>query len=130
RRLARGRRAGGAGSTSTRLGASPMQPGGACRRIGGPPRLPSPEPPMNTTKRWTLVVVCAATAMLMLDIAVVNTALSRIAEDLHTGLSGLQWVVDAYTLALATVVLSAGSLADRLRRRKLFTLGLSLFTLS
>ena len=55
-----------------------------------------------TIQRWTLVVVCAATAMLMLDIAVVNTALSRIAEDLDTGLSGLQWVVDAYTLALAT----------------------------
>ena len=43
-----------------------------------------------TTKQWTLVVVCAATAMLMLDIAVVNTALSRIAEDLDAGLAGLQ----------------------------------------
>jgi hypothetical protein len=42
---------------------------------------------LTTIKRWTLVVVCAATAMLMLDIAVVNTALSRIAEDLNTGLS-------------------------------------------
>src|SRR5919199_994271 len=64
-----------------------------------------------TPKRWTLVAVCVATAMLMLDIAVVNTALSRIAEDLGAGLSGLQWVVDAYTLALASVVLTAGSLA-------------------
>jgi EmrB/QacA subfamily drug resistance transporter len=82
------------------------------------------------TQRWTLVVVCAATAMLMLDIAVVNTALSRIGEDLHTGLSGLQWVVDAYTLALATVVLSAGSVADRLGRKRLFEIGLSIFTLS
>jgi EmrB/QacA subfamily drug resistance transporter len=81
-------------------------------------------------QRWTLVVVCAATAMLMLDIAVVNTALSRIAEDLNTGLSGLQWVVDAYTLALASVVLTAGSLADRLGRRRLFTIGLALFTLA
>jgi EmrB/QacA subfamily drug resistance transporter len=80
------------------------------------------------TQRWTLVVVCAATAMLMLDIAVVNTALSRIAEDLQTGLSGLQWVIDAYTLALASTVLSAGFLADRLGRRKLFTIGLALFT--
>src|SRR3954464_11839216 len=83
-----------------------------------------------STKRWTLAVVCAATAMLMLDIAVVNTALSRIAEDLDTGLSGLQWVVDAYTLALASVVLTAGSLADRFGRRRLFTIGLSLFTLA
>ena len=83
---------------------------------------------MTKTQRWTLVVVCAATAMLMLDIAVVNTALSRIAEDLDTGLSGLQWVVDAYTLALAATVLTAGSLADRLGRRKLFVVGLILFT--
>jgi EmrB/QacA subfamily drug resistance transporter len=81
-----------------------------------------------TTKRWTLVVVCAATAMLMLDIAVVNTALSRIAEDLHAGLGGLKWVVDAYTLALATTVLTAGALADRFGRRRLFTIGLALFT--
>jgi EmrB/QacA subfamily drug resistance transporter len=83
---------------------------------------------LSTTKRWTLAVVCAATAMLMLDIAVVNTALSRIAEDLDTGLSGLQWVVDAYTLALASVVLTAGSLADRFGRRRLFTIGLAIFT--
>jgi EmrB/QacA subfamily drug resistance transporter len=81
-------------------------------------------------QRWTLVVVCAATAMLMLDIAVVNTALSRIAEDLDTGLSGLQWVVDAYTLALASTVLTAGALADRLGRRRLFTIGLAIFTLA
>ncbi len=81
-----------------------------------------------TIQRWTLVVVCAATAMLMLDIAVVNTALSRIAEDLNTGLSGLQWVVDAYTLALASTVLTAGALADRLGRRRVFSFGLILFT--
>ncbi|MEA2124092.1 MAG: hypothetical protein QOI80_874 [Solirubrobacteraceae bacterium] len=82
------------------------------------------------SKRWTLAVVCLATAMLMLDIAVVNTALSAIAADLHTGLSGLQWVVDAYTLALASTVLSAGFLADRFGRRRLFIAGLTLFTVS
>src|SRR5512134_2626173 len=80
------------------------------------------------TQRWTLAVVCAATAMLMLDIAVVNTALSRIAEYLDAGLSGLQWVVDAYTLALASIVLTVGSLADRFGRRRLFTIGLAVFT--
>ncbi|HVF78032.1 MAG TPA: MFS transporter [Solirubrobacteraceae bacterium] len=82
------------------------------------------------TQRWTLAVVCAATAMLMLDIAVVNTALSRIAEDLNTGLSGLQWVVDSYTLALAATVLSAGVLADRIGRRRMFAIGLAIFTLA
>lgn len=65
---------------------------------------------MNS-RRWTLAVVCAATAMLMLDIAVVNTALHPIARDLRTTLGGLKWIVDAYTLALAATVLSAGALA-------------------
>jgi EmrB/QacA subfamily drug resistance transporter len=86
--------------------------------------------PAPRTQKWTLTVVCVATAMLMLDIAVVNTALSKIADDLHTGLSGLQWIVDAYTLALASVVLTAGALADRFGRRRLFTIGLSIFTVA
>jgi EmrB/QacA subfamily drug resistance transporter len=81
-------------------------------------------------QRGTLAVVCLATAMLMLDIAVVNTALSQIAKDLDAGLSGLQWVVDAYTLALASVVLNAGSLADRFGRRRLFSGGMALFGVS
>src|SRR3954453_24204691 len=85
---------------------------------------------MTSIQRWTLTVVCAATAMLMLDIAVVNTALSRIADDLDSGLSGLQWVVDAYTLTLATVVLTSGSVAARFGRRPLFPAGLTLFTLA
>jgi EmrB/QacA subfamily drug resistance transporter len=66
----------------------------------------------------------------MLDIAVVNTALPHIAADLDAGLSGIQWVIDAYTLALATVVLSAGSVADRFGRRRIFIWGMGLFTLS
>jgi EmrB/QacA subfamily drug resistance transporter len=84
---------------------------------------------MNT-QRWTLTVVSIATAMLMLDIAVVNTALPRIGEDLSAGLSGLQWVVDAYTLALASTVLTAGVLADRFGRRRVFAVGLVVFTVS
>ena len=83
---------------------------------------------MTRTQRWTLAVVCAATAMLMLDIAVVNTALSAIAADLDTDLSGLQWIVDAYTLPLAATVITAGALADRFGRRRLFTIGLAIFT--
>ena len=83
---------------------------------------------MQLTRRVTLGVVCLATAMLMLDIAVVNTALPDISRDLNTDLNGLQWVVDAYTLALASVVLTAGSLADRLGRKRLFIGGLGLFT--
>jgi EmrB/QacA subfamily drug resistance transporter len=85
---------------------------------------------MTSIQRWTLVVVCAATAILMLDIAVVNTALSQIGDDLDTGLGGLQWVVDAYTLTLATIVLTVGSLADRFGRRRLFALGMTIFTVA
>jgi EmrB/QacA subfamily drug resistance transporter len=82
----------------------------------------------ETSSTATIVVACVATAMLMLDISVINTALSDIAGGLHTGLSGLQWVVDAYTLPLAATVLTAGAIADRLGRRRLFIGGLSLFT--
>jgi EmrB/QacA subfamily drug resistance transporter len=80
------------------------------------------------SRRGTLAVVCLATAMLMLDIAVVNTALPKIASSLDAGISGLQWVVDAYTLALAAVVLTSGSIADRFGRRRIFVSGLVLFT--
>jgi EmrB/QacA subfamily drug resistance transporter len=76
----------------------------------------------------TLAVACLATAMLMLDIAVVNTALPYLARDLHADLTGLQWVIDAYTLVLAAVVLTAGSFADLRGRRLLFAAGMCLFT--
>jgi EmrB/QacA subfamily drug resistance transporter len=87
---------------------------------------------MSTTRNrsLTIAVACVATAMLMLDISVVNTALSDIASDLHTGLSGLQWVVDAYTLPLAATVLTAGVLADRFGRRRAFAVGLTVFSLA
>ena len=81
-------------------------------------------------RTWTLAVVSLATAMLMLDIAVVNTAITDMGRDLHTGLDGLKWVVDAYTLALAAVVLTTGSLADRLGRRRVFAAGMVVFTLA
>src|SRR4051794_12511548 len=84
----------------------------------------------SKVRRWTLAVVSIATAMLMLDIAVVNTAISDMGKDLNTDLAGLKWVVDAYTLALAAVVLTTGSLADRLGRRRVFTAGLVVFTVA
>jgi MoxR-like ATPase len=68
-------------------------------------------------RRWTLVAVCVTTFMLLLDITVVNVALPRIQSSLSAGLTGLQWVVDAYALALAALILTAGALADRDGRR-------------
>jgi EmrB/QacA subfamily drug resistance transporter len=81
-------------------------------------------------KWWTLLVVCVATFMLLLDITVVNTALPDIQADLDASFTDLQWVIDAYALTLAAFTLSAGSLADRLGRRRVFIAGLVIFTLA
>ncbi len=81
-------------------------------------------------KWWTLIAVCVATFMLLLDITVVNVALPDIQKDLDASFSELQWVVDAYALMLATLTLTAGSLADLLGRRRVFASGLVLFTLA
>ena len=82
------------------------------------------------TKWWTLIAVSVATFMLLLDITVVNTALPAIEDDLGASFTDLQWVVDAYALTLAAVVLSAGSLADRLGRRRVFAIGLGVFSVA
>jgi EmrB/QacA subfamily drug resistance transporter len=79
-------------------------------------------------KWWTLVLISIATFMLLLDITVVNVALPDIQRDLDASLSSLQWVVDAYSLTLAAFLLTAGSLGDRLGRRRVFSLGFGLFT--
>ena len=81
-------------------------------------------------KWWTLIAVSVATFMLLLDITVVNTALPSIREDLDASFTDLQWVIDAYALTLAAFVLTAGSLADRLGRRRVFNWGLVIFTIA
>jgi EmrB/QacA subfamily drug resistance transporter len=79
-------------------------------------------------KWWTLVLVSVATFMLLLDVTIVNVALPDIQRSLHASLSSLQWVVDAYSLMLASFLLTAGSLGDRLGRRRVFTIGFGIFT--
>src|SRR5947199_2474296 len=81
-------------------------------------------------KWWTLAVVCVATFMLLLDITIVNVALPKIAADLNASFSDIQWVIDAYALTLAALLLTAGALADLLGRRLLFAIGLGLFSLA
>jgi EmrB/QacA subfamily drug resistance transporter len=81
-------------------------------------------------KWWTLVLISIATFMLLLDITIVNVALPDIQRDLHASLSSLQWVVDAYSLTLAAFLLTAGSLGDRLGRRRVFSIGFGVFTLA
>src|SRR4051794_4716002 len=81
-------------------------------------------------KWWTLLLISIATFMLLLDITIVNVALPDIQRDLHASLSSLQWVVDAYSLTLAAFLLTAGSLGDRLGRRRVFSIGFGVFTLA
>ncbi len=79
-------------------------------------------------KWWTLVLISLATFMLLLDITVVNVALPDIQRALHASLPSLQWVIDAYSLTLAALLLTAGSLGDRLGRRRVFSIGFGIFT--
>ena len=74
-------------------------------------------------RKWLpLAAVCTGTFMLLVNVTIVNVALPDMAADLTTTYSQLQWVVDVYALALAALVLGAGSLADLYGRRKLFLL--------
>jgi EmrB/QacA subfamily drug resistance transporter len=80
-------------------------------------------------QKWlTLIAVCVGIFMLLIDITVVNVALPSIQRSLHASFSDLQWVVNAYALTLAALLLSAGSLADLFGRKRLFAIGLVIFT--
>src|SRR5256886_12604831 len=79
-------------------------------------------------KWWTLVAVCVATFMLLLDITIVNVALPAIRRETSASFDELQWVIDAYSLALAGLLLAAGSLADQLGRRLVFVIGVAIFS--
>jgi len=79
-------------------------------------------------KWWTLIAVSVAIFMLLLDITVVNVALPDIQRSLHSSFADLQWVVNAYSLTLAAFLLTAGALADLLGRKRVFTVGLVVFT--
>lgn len=101
----------------------------------GPQGHPHGEPrarhtPTTLNKWWTLTAVCLGTFMLLLDITIVNVALPDIQRSLHASFSDLQWVVDAYSLTLASLLLTAGSLADMYGRKKLYVIGLTIFSLA
>jgi DHA2 family methylenomycin A resistance protein-like MFS transporter len=65
-----------------------------------------------------------------LDVTIVNIALANLGAELHTNVSGLQWIVDAYTLAFVVLMLSFGMLGDRLGARRLYASGITLFALA
>src|SRR5438067_3290838 len=85
---------------------------------------------MNPKLLWTFAITSTALFMTTLDNLVVTTALPVIRKDLHAGLSGLEWTVNAYTLTFAVLLMTGAALGDRLGRRRMFVFGLSVFTLA
>ncbi len=86
-------------------------------------RIKSVEP-----KWWTLFAMCFALFMIMVDNTIVNIALPAIQRDLKASPSGLQWTIDAYILTFAVLILLGGKLGDRFGRKRIFTVGLFVFT--
>ena len=76
---------------------------------------------------FALAVICTGYFMVILDATVTNVALPSIGRGLHGSVTGLQWIVDAYTLSFAALLLTGGALAERLGGRRIFTLGLVVF---
>jgi EmrB/QacA subfamily drug resistance transporter len=81
-------------------------------------------------KWWTLGAVAVGLFMIMLDNTVVNVAVPSIQRDLGVGLSELQWIVTGYALSFAALMLTGGKLADMLGRRRIFVIGIVIFTIS
>mgnify|MGYP003346927966 CR=1 FL=1 len=83
----------------------------------------------SEARRWaTLFAMCFALFMIMLDNTVVNVALPTIQRDLSPSQSQLQWIINAYVLVFAALILLGGKLGDRFGRKRLFLVGLVLFT--
>src|ERR1700678_848079 len=80
-------------------------------------------------KWWTLIAVCTGSFMLLLDVTIVIVAQPAIQSGLHASFSDVQWILDAYALTLAALLLTSGVLADRYGRKRLFSIGLIIFTL-
>src|SRR5690348_11797605 len=79
-------------------------------------------------RKGRVLLICSMSLLLVgLDITAVNVALPVIATDLHADIAELQWTVDAYTVVMASLLMFAGSLADRLGRKRVFIVGLSVF---
>ena len=76
-----------------------------------------------------LATCCLGVFMAGIDVTIVNVALPSIQRALHASVSGLQWTIDAYTLVIASLLMLSGSLADRFGRRRVFQIGLGVFSL-
>jgi len=85
--------------------------------------------PSRSRRMLILAICCMSILIVGLDNTIINVALPSIGRDLRAPVSGLQWTVDAYTLVLASLLMLAGSTADRIGRKRVFLLGLAVFTL-
>ncbi|WP_405780956.1 MFS transporter [Streptomyces sp. NBC_00859] len=87
-------------------------------------------PELNHRRRMLVLAICCMSLLIVsLDNTVLNVALPSMQKELHSSVSGLQWTIDAYTLVLASLLMLAGSTADRIGRRRVFKAGLVIFTL-
>jgi EmrB/QacA subfamily drug resistance transporter len=87
-------------------------------------------PELSHRRRMLVLAICCMSLLIVsLDNTVLNVALPSMQKELHAGVSGLQWTIDAYTLVLASLLMLSGSTADRIGRRRVFTTGLVVFTL-
>jgi len=87
-------------------------------------------PKLSRERRYLVLAICCLSLFVVgMDVTIVNVALPSIGRDLRAPVSGLQWTVDAYLLVLASLLMLSGSVADRVGRRRVFQLGLALFTL-
>src|SRR5438477_5609281 len=84
----------------------------------------------TTSAGWVLILTSAASFMVALDALVVATALSSIRQDFGASIEALQWTVNAYNLSFAVLLLTGAALGDRFGRRRMFMIGLSLFTVA
>ena len=92
-------------------------------------QAPSPDPPDRRRRLLILAICCMSLLIVGLDTTIVNVALPADPQVLHASLAGLQWTIDAYTLVLASLLMLSGSTADRLGRRRVFQIGLVVFSL-
>jgi len=84
------------------------------------------QPALSARRRWTVLAVCALSLFLVgLDTTIVNVGLPTIGRGLGAETSSLEWIVDAYTVVLASLLISSGALADRFGRRRFFQSGLA-----
>ena len=89
---------------------------------------PSAEQVSRRRRLLVLAICCLSLLIVGLDTTIVNVALPSIHKSLHASVSGLQWTIDAYTLVLASLLILAGSTADRVGRRRVFQIGLAGFS--